>query len=255
MPTPSSCPLSPVPCPLIKAILFDLGETLINFGKVDTAALFKESARLSYEFLRQTGQPVCGFRRYYWRNIFAIRVMYVWSYITGRDFNSLNLLRGIGIKRGYKLSEEQWQQFAWCWYEPLVKIATAEPDIRQTLSRLRDAGLKLGIVSNTFLTQSSLDRHLEQFGILEFFLLRIYSHQTPWRKPSVKIFNEAARRLGLAPQEIMFVGDRLDNDVKGALKAGMIPILKVAYTSCGKKIPPTIRKINLLSELPSLITP
>jgi putative hydrolase of the HAD superfamily len=238
----------------VKAILFDLGETLINFGKVNTAALFKEGARCSYEFLKQSGQKACGFRRYYLRNIFAIRVMYAWSYIVGRDFDSLGLLRTIGAKRGYKLSEQQWQQFAWCWYEPLAKIATAEPDIRDTLAKLRDTGLKLGIVSNTFLTQRSLDRHLEQFGILEFFPLRMYSHETPWRKPNVKIFNEAAQRLGLAPQEIMFVGDRLDNDIKGALKAGMIPILKSAYTNEGKQTPRGVHKISILSELPSLVT-
>jgi putative hydrolase of the HAD superfamily len=237
----------------VKAVLFDLGETLINFGKLNTAALFKDGARCSYEFLKQSGQKVCGFRRYYWRNIVAIRVMYAWSYIVGRDFDSLGLLRTIGIKRGYKLSEEQWQQFAWCWYEPLAKTATAEPDIRETLARLRDTGLKLGIVSNTFLTHSSLDRHLKEFGILEFFPLRMYSHETPWRKPNVTIFNEAARRLGIEPQNIVFVGDRLDNDIKGAVKAGMIPVLKSAYTNEGKETPPTIRKINLLSELPMLI--
>lgn len=236
-----------------KAILFDLGETLINFGKVNTAALFKDGARCSYEFLKQSGQNVCGFRRYYWRNIVAIRTMYIWSYIVGRDFDSLSLLRAIGTKRGYKLSEELWQQFAWCWYEPLAKIATAEPDIRETLAKLRNAGLKLGIVSNTFLTQSSLDRHLEEFGILEFFPLRMYSHEILWRKPNVKIFNEAARRLGLDPSEIMFVGDRLDTDIKGARKAGMIPILKTAYTNEGKETPPDIRKIDLLSELPLLV--
>lgn len=238
----------------VKAILFDLGETLINFGKINTAALFKEGARCSYEFLKQSGQNVCGFRRYYWRNIVAIRVMYAWSYIVGRDFDSLELLRAIGTKRGYTLSEEQWRQFAWCWYEPLAKIAAVEPDIRDTLAKLRDAGLKLGIVSNTFLTQSSLDRHLEQFDILEFFPLRIYSHEVAWRKPNVRIFNEAARRLGLEPRQIMFVGDRLDNDIKGAQKAGMIPILKAAYTNKDRKNPPGIRKIELLSELPLLVT-
>jgi putative hydrolase of the HAD superfamily len=237
----------------VKAILFDLGETLINFGKIDTAAFFKESARCSYNFLRQTGQPVCGFQRYYLRNIFAIRVMYVWSYLHGRDFDSLGLLRTIGIKRGYKLSEQQWQQFAWCWYEPLSKIATTEPDIRQTLSKLRDAGLKLGIVSNTFVTGSSLDRHLKEFGIFEFFPLRIYSHETPWRKPNVKIFNEAARQLGLEPQEIIFVGDRFDNDIKGALKAGMIPVLKAAYTNKNKPTPTGVYKIDLLSDLPLVV--
>jgi putative hydrolase of the HAD superfamily len=237
----------------IKAILFDLGETLFTFGRVDTAALFKECARLSYEFLKESGQKVCGFQRYYLRNVFAIRVMYAWSYIVGRDFDSLGLLRTIGLRRGYKLSEQQWQQFAWCWYEPLSRMAAVEPDIRDTLAKLRDAGLKLGIVSNTFLTSSSLDRHLKEFGMLEFFPFRMYSHKTPWRKPNVRIFCEAARQLGVEPPNIVFVGDRLDTDIRGAAKAGMIPILKSAYTNQGKNVPPAIHKIDLLSELPCLI--
>jgi putative hydrolase of the HAD superfamily len=180
--------------------------------------------------------------------------MYAWSYIVGRDFDSLDLLRAIGVRRGYKLSEEQWQQFAWCWYEPLAKIAKVEPDIRKTLAALRDAGIRLGIVSNTFITRSSLDRHLKELGLLEFFPLRIYSDENPWRKPNIKIFNDGARKIGVEPQNIAFVGDRIDNDVRGAIKAGMIPILKFAYTNQGKSPPSGVLKINLLSELPSLVS-
>jgi HAD superfamily hydrolase (TIGR01662 family) len=234
-------------------VLFDLGETLINFGKVDTAAFFKDGAQRSYDFLKQSGQKVPGFRRYYWRNILALRMLYLWSYFAGRDFDSLDLLRWIGTKRGYKLSEQQWQQFAWCWYESLSRIATAEPDIRDTLQKLKDMGMVLGIVSNTFITESSLDRHLDEFGMLEFFPLRIYSHQVPWRKPNPKIFLEAARRLNIAPEHIIFVGDRLNNDVRGARNVGMTPILKTAYTNTGKKIPQNLPKIDRLAQLPKLI--
>jgi HAD superfamily hydrolase (TIGR01662 family) len=237
----------------IEAVLFDLGETLINVGKVDTVALLENGARCSYDFLKQSGQNVCSFQRYYLRNIFAIRVMYAWSYIWGRDFDALGVFRAIGLRRGYKLSQQQWQQFAWCWYEPLSRLATVESDIRQTLSKLRDAGLKLGIVSNTFLTRSSHDRHLEHFGMLEFFPFRMYSQETPWRKPNVKIFDEAARQIGVEPRNIIFVGDRINQDIKGAQKAGMTPILKSAYTNERKETPQGIRKINLLSELPPLI--
>ena len=89
--------------------------------------------------------------------------------------------------------------------------------------------------------------------MLEFFPLRIYSHETLWRKPNVRIFNEAARRLDLQASEIMFIGDRLDTDIRGAQKAGMTPVLKSAYTNSGKRIPQHVIKIDLLSELPQLL--
>ena len=51
----------------------------------------------------------------------------------------------------------------------------------------------------------------------------------------------------------MFVGDRIDNDIKAAVKAGMTAVLKAAYTNAGKKSPKGVWKINQLSELPGLI--
>ena len=39
----------------IKAVLFDYGETLINFGKIDTAKVYGRGARLAYDFLQSNG--------------------------------------------------------------------------------------------------------------------------------------------------------------------------------------------------------
>jgi putative hydrolase of the HAD superfamily len=44
------------------------------------------------------------------------------------------------------------------------------------------------------------------------------------RKPNALLFSTAAARLGLAPEEIWFVGDRLDTDIAGARSARMNPI-------------------------------
>lgn len=44
-------------------------------------------------------------------------------------------------------------------------------------------------------------------------------------KPELPMYNEAARKLGLEPKDISFIGDRLDTDVEGANKAGMHSIL------------------------------
>ncbi len=237
----------------IKAVLFDLGETLLNFGKVNTTQLFSAGARLSYEFLASLGQPVGNFNYYCWRNLIAIRIRCWLSSITGRDFNALALLRGIGTKKGVKLDRQQWQHLAWLWYEPLSKVAKAESNIIQTLTTLKKSGLKLGIVSNTFVHSSSLDKHLERLGILDFFAVRVYSYEFDFRKPDTRIFKAAAERIGEALENILFVGDRIDNDVKPAVKTGMQGVLKEAYTNVGKKLPKGVRKINRLSELPGLI--
>jgi FMN phosphatase YigB (HAD superfamily) len=207
----------------IKAVLFDLGETLLNFGQVNTTRLFRQGAISSYDFLKNSGQPVGSFNYYYWRNLIALRIWRWLSNITGRDFDTLALLRKAGTKRGVKLNPEQWRHLAWLWYEPLSKIGRAEPKTKETLAVLKNLGLKLGIVSNTFVNGCSLDKHLKQLGILDFFTVRVYSYEFDFRKP------------------------------KPAVKTGMQAVLKAAYTNAGKEPPKGAWKINRLCELPSLI--
>ena len=237
----------------IKAVLFDLGETLLSFGRFSPTRVFRQGARLSYEYLKSCGQVVGNFEYYCWRNLIALHVRHLISNITQNDFNSSALLRGMGKKKGIRLDRQQWQQFSWLWYEPLSKIAAVEPDIKQTLARLKELGLELGIVSNTFVSGDSLERHLEQVGILEFFPVRLYSYQYDFRKPNRRLFRIAAERIGEMAEHIAYVGDRIDKDILPALKVGMVPILKAAYTNAGKKLPEGAFKITHVSELPALI--
>jgi len=237
----------------ITAVLFDLGETLLTFGKVKATEAFRQGARLSYEYLKSCGQRVGSFEYYFWRNLIALRIRHLISNITQNDFNSSALLRGIGKKRGVSLDRRQWEQFSWLWYEPLSKLGRVEPDIRQTLAKLGALGLKLGIVSNTFVSAHSIERHLEQAGILEFFPVRLYSYEYDFRKPNRQLFEIAAEHIGEAPQHIAYVGDRIDKDILPALKLGMTAILKAAYTNAGKTPPYGAHKISQLADLPDLI--
>jgi HAD superfamily hydrolase (TIGR01549 family) len=237
----------------IQAVLFDLGETLLNFGMVDTGALFREAGRLSYDYLKQLNQPVVNFNRYLRKNLFKLYYKRLIASITENDFDSLAVLKNQGTKMGVQLTPQQWEHFNWLWYEPLYKKASAEPDISETLTTLTRSGIKLGIVSNTFVNAFALDKHLSAEELLGFFDVRLYSYQYSFRKPDKRIFLEAARMIGASPSNIMFVGDRIDKDVKGALNAGMLPVLKKAYTNDGKSPPDGTVKIERISELPGLI--
>lgn len=238
----------------IEAILFDLGETLLNFGKIEsTAKLFKDAGRRSYTYLKKLNQPVGRFRRYFWRNMLGLRLRYYISLMTGRDFDSLTLLEKYGTRRGFQLSREQWQELNWLWYEPLRQRSSTEPDLTQTLTKLTRAGLKLGIVSNTFVNADALDRHLAEEGLIGFFDTRVYSCDFGFRKPDKRIFLEAARQVGVEPANIIYVGDRINKDVMGALRAGMHAVLKNAYTNAGKKPPTGVERIQNISELPDLV--
>lgn len=237
----------------IKAVLFDLGDTLVDFGKVPTTRVFLEGAKASYAFLRDNGQTVGSFARYFLENLGHIRFRYLVSNLTGKDFDALELLKSIGRRKGTQLSQDQWEHLAWLWYEPLTWLGRIEPDLPETLAALKRLGLKLGIVSNTFVNRTSLETHLRALGILDFFAMRMYSYEFDCRKPDREIFRIAAGRIGAAIEEILFVGDRIDKDIRPALDSGMAAALKDAYTNAGKPAPAGAHRIRLLSELPALI--
>ena len=237
----------------IKAVLFDLGDTLLNFGMVKKHKLFRESVRRSYEFLQSLNQPVGSFRIYSLRNLLSLYWHSWLSYMTKNDFDSFALLKKVNGKTGVRLTDRQWEHLIWLWYEPVGELAKTEPDIIETLTKLRNMGMKLGIFSNTFVHYSVLDNHLRQIGIVDLFDVRMYSYQFGFRKPDAKAFKTSAERIGEDLENILYVGDRIENDIEPTLKLGMHAALKASHYNEGKKTPEGAWKITDVAELPEMI--
>jgi putative hydrolase of the HAD superfamily len=210
----------------VEGILFDLGDTLLDFGQVDILGLFEAGARLAYDYLRGIGKPLPPFAKYHRWQLWAIRWNYFKSRLTRREFNAMDLIGRLGDRMGHGLSQEQMVELAWLWYRPLSECATMEPGLRQLLEDLRRCGLKLGLVSNTFIPGQVLDRHLQRANLLDLLPVRVYSCDVAFRKPHAGIFTAALERAGLEAHRTMFVGDSPAADVAGARHAGMISVLK-----------------------------
>jgi len=210
----------------IRGILFDLGDTLLDFGKIDVPKLFKAGAELAYAYLRELEQPLPPFRRYHRRQLWSIRWHYFKSRLTGREFNSLDLMARIAGTSGHELTREQLIELAWRWYQPLGDTATVEEGLPEMLAGLCQAGLTLGLVSNTFVPSPVLDRHLQRERMLDWLSVRVYSCDVGYRKPLPEIFREALGRAELKADETMFVGDSVRTDIVGANRMGMVSVLK-----------------------------
>ena len=65
------------------------------------------------------------------------------------------------------------------------------------LEDFRQSGLKLAVVSNTFIPADAMDRHLAMFGLLDFFPVRVYSSDVGYRKPDPRIYRHALDQLGV----------------------------------------------------------
>ena len=101
------------------------------------------------------------------------------------------------------------------------KTITVSPENLETLRALRERGLLLGLVSNVALLPDSMRADLDALGILGLLDATVFSSEVGTRKPDPRIFREALAGLGVDPEDAVFVGDRLLDDVQGAQGVGM----------------------------------
>lgn len=97
-----------------------------------------------------------------------------------------------------------------------------DPGTPAALTRLRQAGLRLAVVSNS---DGRAEEALAAVGILGQFEFVIDSQLVGVEKPDPRIFRIALERMGLEPAEGLYVGDIYEVDVIGARRAGLDVIL------------------------------
>jgi HAD superfamily hydrolase (TIGR01509 family) len=121
----------------------------------------------------------------------------------------------------------------------------------ETLAALKAQGLLLGALSNTIQPGRYLGTNLQRWGLDTVFDVRVYSSDVGVAKPHPKIFQVALDRLGVAPQNAVYVGDRIVPDVNGAHGVGMKAVLiEVAHRV---ESHPTIVPDARIKELPELL--
>ena len=87
---------------------------------------------------------------------------------------------------------------------------------------MKEAGLRLAVVSNR---GNSFDEQLAALELNQYFEFAIAAGVIDLWKPGAGIFLHAVERLGVRPEETMYVGDNYFADVVGAQNAGLQPVL------------------------------
>jgi putative hydrolase of the HAD superfamily len=97
-----------------------------------------------------------------------------------------------------------------------------QPGSAESLARLKAAGLRLGVVSNS---DGRVEQALGAAGLRDYFDVVIDSALVGLEKPDPRIFRAALDALGVLPEEAIYVGDLYEVDVLGAQAAGLRAIL------------------------------
>ncbi len=90
--------------------------------------------------------------------------------------------------------------------------------VADALARLRGAGIRLAVVSNS---EGTIERMLAEVGLLSCFDTVVDSWVVGLAKPDPRIFELALRHLDVPPHDAVHVGDSPAADVAGARSAGV----------------------------------
>lgn len=104
-------------------------------------------------------------------------------------------------------------------HKPLSVLAE---DARAVLTQFKEAGFKLGVVSNR---EHPFGQELDHLEITPFFDFSLAAGEVRSYKPAPGIFEAALRRIEVPAEAAIYVGDNYFADVVGARRAGLRPVL------------------------------
>ncbi|HEY8886617.1 MAG TPA: HAD family hydrolase [Candidatus Microsaccharimonas sp.] len=120
-----------------------------------------------------------------------------------------------------------------------------ESDLLQTLGKLKDQGLVLGLLSNTGMDDIQvMEPVLKKLGIWDLFQVRIFSSEDGRAKPNPSLFLRMARELKAAPHQVLHIGDNTNADYR-AIKAGLHAVV---YAPEGSSYPHITSMSQLLKK-------
>lgn len=230
-----------------RAVLFDLGDTVLHFDHFDADAGIHEL----YTRVEDTkGVSEDNFRQAFTKLNLRMETCRNTCCSETRFAMLTNLVLdrfGIRIALGPEAIEREF-------WKASHRMSPA-PDIRECLRGMQDLSLIPAVLSNSMFPRAVLEWELKRHRMLNAFAFVMSSADYGISKPAKPLFEAAAGKLGLQPQQIWFVGDRYDTDIAGAVEAGMTAILytgAVSTQSPDATVPHAV--IHSFSELHTLLT-
>lgn len=209
---------------MIRAVIFDLGGTLIEYaGEFRTWPELEEPGlNAAYAVLDKHGLKLPKTKDFRSKayEILPDR----WRQATDGKKNLtvadliLDALNQLGIEsppdRILDMAAEHYER-AFC------ERAVAVPYGRETLAKLRANGYALGLISNTMFSGKAHLQDLERFELADYFDTLLFSADVNKWKPNRAPFHHVMSALRSTPESTVFVGDDPGADVVGARRAGM----------------------------------
>jgi HAD superfamily hydrolase (TIGR01549 family) len=238
----------------IRGIIFDLGSTLIEYENRPWPDISYDGQKLAYESMVSETDKLPDFETFNTRleeikDQFRVRARETLAEWRASQAPEM-LFRELGLDNPKRRGE----RFIDVFYTAVRDQLSVEDGAAEVLKTLKDRGYPLGLISNTIYPRRHHENDLRQFALMEYLTFRIYSSELGRRKPHPDIFRAGLDLMRLPPSDILYVGDRIPEDVEGARAAGMDVILKLRpKREYPDPLPEGLTVIRRLDELPDLL--
>lgn len=199
---------------MIKAVVFDLDDTLYEYEKLNEQAIHavcqkyadilkisEESFREAFEWGKNKTKEMmhdCASRHN--RMLYFQKVS---------EYLKLN-----PIEYTLSMYETYWNY--------MLEHMTLYPGVLELFDYLKREHIKIGICTD--LTVHIQHRKLQKLGIGSYIDVLVTSEEADAEKPDLRMFHLVLKKLNLNPEEVIYVGDSFEKDIVGAGNAGMMPI-------------------------------
>jgi putative hydrolase of the HAD superfamily len=210
----------------LKAVLFDMGSTLIEFENYTWNVLGRLSAEKGYEFLKGKNIGLPNFEDF--SKVLDAEFVKAKSEIENnlKEIKFEKVIFDFFTQLNLSTSDGVYGSFLEVYYKPVTDQLTLIDGAEDVLEHFKERDLKIGLISNTIFPEKYHLRELKRFGLYPYLDAHSFSSEVGVRKPHPKIFQLTLDELKVDPTEAVFVGDRLKEDVGGAQNVGMKGILK-----------------------------
>ena len=217
----------------VKAILFDLGGTLIRTTEIPQVM----KKILEHHGINRSSQEIAHAWKKAEKGLDFQRLTTLLNEFWVRW--NMRILRELQIRSNIRTLAEFIATHWWDYCN-----VTLYPDAEKALPRLKMMDLKIGVITNGL--QSDMDAIMPKAGLQDFFDTVVVIDTLRKMKPDKEVFHYALQKLNTAPSRAIFIGDEIEADYEGAQRSGLTPYL---IDRDGKTPSQGLNKIASLDDL------
>ena len=189
---------------MIKAVIFDIDNTLTDFMKMKRAAVDSAVEGMIDAGLKvEKAQMVEKIFELYWKE--GVEDQKIFDKVLTREFGAIDYKTLAAAIVGYRRAK--------------AGSMALYPHVGLTLAELMKMGIRMAVISDAPRLEVWL--RIVSLGLHHSFDRVITSEDTGFKKPSPQPFRKALEVLGTKPDETIMVGDWAERDMVGAKNLGI----------------------------------